>query len=172
MYIQAKSLLILSFIFYVGCMPAKSLEVLPAHTGGIELMWPIDEGKFWLSSYFGPRKKPNGQASFHKGIDMAALKGTRVKAAASGVVEQAYEDKGYGKTIVIVHDNGYKTRYAHLDRMIAAQGQRVTRGQLIGEVGATGNVRTTGKDPSHLHFEVYVGDERVNPLHYLKKEKQ
>lgn len=132
---------------------------------------PVDEGKYWLSSYFGPRKKPNGQASFHKGIDMAALKGTPVKAAASGFVQEAYEDKGYGKTIVISHEQEHKTRYAHLDKILVVKGQRVEQGQLIGKVGATGNVRTAGKDPSHLHFEVYIGQERVNPLQYLKKEK-
>lgn len=141
-------------------------------TSCIELISPVDEGKFWLSSYFGPRKKPNGQSSFHKGIDMAALKGTPVKAAANGTVEFAYEDKGYGKTVVIKHEKNHKTRYAHLDKILVTQGQRVKQGQLIGLVGSTGNVRTIGKDPSHLHFEVYVGDERVNPLQYLKKQKQ
>lgn len=142
-----------------------------AYIQTIAFIWPIDEGKYWLSSYYGPRKKPNGQSSFHKGIDMAALKGTRVKAAAGGVIEQAYEDKGYGKTIVIMHDTTYKTRYAHLDKIIAVKGQRVEQGQLIGLVGATGNVRTAGKDPSHLHFEVYIKNERVNPMSVLKKDK-
>lgn len=132
--------------------------------------WPIDAGKFWLSSYFGPRKKPNGQASFHKGIDMAALKGTRVKAAASGIIVEACEDKGYGKTIVIEHDSTYKTRYAHLDKMHVNLGQHVAQGLWIGDVGATGNVRATGKDASHLHFEVYVDGDRVNPLHFLKED--
>lgn len=157
---QAKSLIILFLCFMI------------VYTTPITLISPVDEGKFWLSSYFGPRKKPNGQSSFHKGIDMAALKGTPVKAAANGVVELAYEDKGYGKTIVIEHEKKHKTRYAHLDKILVTKGQRVTQGQLIGLVGSTGNVRTVGKDPSHLHFEVYVGHERVNPLQYLKKEKQ
>ncbi len=127
--------------------------------------WPIERSKFWLSSLFGPRKKPKG---FHNGIDMAALKRTPVKAAAAGVVDQVYEDPvGYGKTIVIKHDNTYKTRYAHLDSMLVKVGQSVQAGMLIGRVGDTGNVRKQGRDASHLHFEVYELGKRVNPLYFL-----
>lgn len=161
MYMQANHFVIL-YTFYC----------ISVHAVPVTFVSPVDEGKYWFSSYFGPRKKPNGQSSFHKGIDMAALKGTPVKAAASGLVEEAYEDKGYGKTIVIAHEKKHKTRYAHLDKILVTKGQRVEQGELIGKVGATGNVRTVGKDPSHLHFEVYVGNERVNPLQYLKKDKQ
>ena len=70
-----------------------------------------------------------------------------------------------------MHDKKHKTRYAHLDRIRVEQGQRIKKGQWIGDVGSTGNVRTTGKDASHLHFELYVDGERVNPLPFLKKEK-
>ena len=128
-------------------------------------VWPIERSKFWLSSLFGPRKKPKG---FHNGIDMAALKRTPVKAAATGVVDQVYEDPvGYGKTIVIKHDNTYKTRYAHLDSMLVNVGQPVQAGMLIGRVGDTGNVHKQGRDASHLHFEVYELGKRVNPLYFL-----
>ncbi|MEX0849712.1 MAG: M23 family metallopeptidase [Candidatus Dependentiae bacterium] len=131
----------------------------------IDFIWPIEKQKFWLSSYFGMRKLPSGRKQFHNGIDMAALKGTRVKSAASGIVERAYEDPvGYGKTIIIKHNKIYKTRYAHLDKMLVTQGQSVKQGQLIGHVGSTGNVRKTGRDASHLHFEVYSHEKRVNPL--------
>lgn len=159
-------------------MQSRLIFVIIAHIGPIcaqdafNLQWPLDKGTFWISSYFGPRKKPNGQPSFHNGIDMAAPKGTRVFAAANGIVEQAYEDKGYGKTIVINHENNHKTRYAHLDAILVAKGQRVTEKQLIGRVGSTGNVRSTGKDPSHLHFELYADNVRINPLKFLKKEKE
>lgn len=132
------------------------------------LSWPIDRSRFWLSSSFGPRRKKNGSMGFHQGIDMAALKGTSVMAAAPGVVVEARYDKGYGNTIVLAHNNKYKTRYAHLHSVFVHRGQRVQRGALIGTVGNTGYVRSAfGKDPSHLHFELYVFGTRVNPMHFL-----
>ncbi len=128
-------------------------------------VWPIERSQFWLSSLFGPRKKPKG---FHHGIDLAALKRTPVKAAAAGIVERVYEDPaGYGKTIVIKHDETYKTRYAHLDSMLVKVGQQVHAGMLIGRVGDTGNVHKQGRDASHLHFEVYELGKRVNPMYFL-----
>src|SRR3990167_3638743 len=76
---------------------------------------PIEKSKFWLSSRFGSRKKPNGKWGFHYGIDMAAQRGTPVKASAAGVVQEAGRASGYGNTVLISHDGVYKTRYAHLD---------------------------------------------------------
>jgi len=130
--------------------------------------WPINHSNFWLSSLYGRRKNANGSWGFHRAIDMAAIKGTPVKAAASGVVTEARNaQRGYGKTIVIRHNNKYKTRYAHLNAMHVAVGQKVSRGMHIGDVGDSGFVRKTGKDASHLHFELSVFGERVNPLYYL-----
>lgn len=77
----------------------------------ISLSWPIENAQFWLSSFFGPRKQPNGVWKFHHGIDMAALKGTQVKAAHTGMVIEARHGSGFGKTIVILHNNKYKTRH-------------------------------------------------------------
>lgn len=132
------------------------------------LAWPIENTNFWLSSFFGPRKQPNGNWGFHYGIDMAALKGTPVKAAQSGMVVEATFGSGFGKTIVIMHNNKYKTRYAHLSSMLVRVGQKVNQGDVIGKVGDTGIVRSTsGRDPSHLHFEVYMFGKRVNPMYYL-----
>ncbi len=129
--------------------------------------WPIEPSQFWLSSFFGPRKEPNGTTRHHNGIDMAAIKGTTIKAAADGMVEQAYCDPGYGNTIVITHTKKYKTRYAHLNSMEVRVGQKVRKGMIIGRVGDTGNVRKQGRDGSHLHFEVYASGKRVNPLYFL-----
>jgi murein DD-endopeptidase MepM/ murein hydrolase activator NlpD len=130
--------------------------------------WPIDRSRFWLSSFFGPRRKKNGTMGFHYGIDMAALKGTSVMAAAPGTVVEARYDAGYGNTIVLAHNGKYKTRYAHLDSIFVKVGQRVQRGSLIGTVGNTGYVRSAfGKDPSHLHFELYMFGKKVNPMHFL-----
>lgn len=128
--------------------------------------WPIERSRFWLSSFFG-RRKLNGQWRFHYGLDMAAVRGTPVMAASSGVVVEACQARGYGKTIVIKHNQKYKTRYAHLDAIGVMVGQKIKRGDLIGRVGDTGFVRKSGNDASHLHFEVYVFGKRVNPLYFL-----
>jgi len=134
--------------------------------------WPIKPEKCWISSTFGPRKKPNGLSSFHHGVDMAAFTGTPVKASAAGVIKEAYfSTNGYGKTILINHKNEHKTRYAHLDKILVCVGQKVSRGELIGKVGKTGNVRSrTGNDPSHLHFEIHTRNKRINPLDILPKK--
>lgn len=131
------------------------------------LAWPLDKDKFWMSSFFGRRKMDNGKWSFHFGIDLAALTGTPIKAAANGKVIEVSSGNGYGKTILILHDKNYRTRYAHLDRIKVHQGQLVKRGQIIGTVGATGNVRGNGTDASHLHFEVHQNGRQVNPIYYL-----
>lgn len=129
--------------------------------------WPIDPSRFWLSSLYGPRKNPNGW-KFHHGLDMAAIRGTPVKAAAQGqVVEVRYDMHGYGKMVMIEHSSKHKTRYAHLDKILVNVGQQVERGTVIGRVGATGNVRSMGFDGSHLHFEVLISGHTVNPLHCL-----
>ena len=131
--------------------------------------WPIEPKSFWLSSLFGPRKKPNGSWGFHYGLDMAAIRGTLVKAVAPGrVIEKRNDKNGYGKTILIVHNKQYRTRYAHLDTILVNIGQTVERSQLIGRVGNTGAIRKMGFDGSHLHFEVSSFGKRLNPLHFIK----
>ncbi len=129
--------------------------------------WPVDIECFWLSSLFGPRKRPNGQVEFHHAIDMAAIKGTPVKAAASGKVVLAQSHSGFGNCIMIEHNNRYKTRYAHLHRIGVHVGQTVQQGQVIGSVGDTGLVIKSGRDASHLHFEIHQDGRRVNPLAFL-----
>lgn len=128
---------------------------------------PLERSKFWISSFFGPRRKPSGRKGFHYGIDMAALKGTPVYATADGVVRRARYETGYGNAILIQHDNRYRTRYAHLHKVYVQAGQRIKKGDLIGAVGDTGHTITRGKDASHLHFEVHEYGKPVNPLHFL-----
>lgn len=131
----------------------------------IAFVWPVEVCRCWVSSLFGPRR-----GGFHNGIDLAAPTGTPVYAAAGGIVESVQmsaDIKGYGNMILLSHTNfDYKTRYAHLDSIIVGQGDRVDQGQQIGTVGATGHViaKTAKSDPSHLHFEVYRGTGRINPL--------
>lgn len=115
-----------------------------------------------LSSSFGPRRHPVlGYNRMHKGTDFAARTGTPIYAAGDGVVERANRFGSYGNYILIRHANGYKTAYAHLNgfaRNIRA-GRRVTQGQVIGYVGATG--RVTGP---HLHYEVLRNGVHINPM--------
>lgn len=129
--------------------------------------WPIELQNFWLSSLFGPRRRPNGHIEFHHAIDMAACKGTVVKAASSGKVTIAHALPGYGNCVMIEHNNRYKTRYAHLHKIYVKIGQYVQEGEQIASVGDTGLVRKSGRDASHLHFEIYQDGRRVNPLAFL-----
>ncbi len=130
---------------------------------------PIDAGKFWLSSLFGPRKRVDGTWGFHHGIDMAAVKGTPVKVARAGTVVEAGFQTGYGNTVVVQHSDALKTRYAHLHTIRVYMGQKIKQGIIVGTVGETGFIRKKGKDGSHLHFEVYEKGKRVNPMHCLPR---
>lgn len=136
--------------------------------GDVSFSWPIERSNFWLSSLFGSRKKPNGTWGFHYGLDMAALRGTHVCAVGDGLVTEARFSQGYGNTVVITHSRKYRTRYAHLDKIVVKIGQKVKNRELIGVVGSTGLVwKSRGRDPSHLHFEVHSFGKQVNPLSFL-----
>lgn len=127
--------------------------------------WPVEKKLFWLSYGFGPRKHPSGKWEYHRGIDLAAPKGTPVSAAAKGVVVQAGYAGGYGNVVVIAHNKKFATRYAHLSKILVTLGDELCQGDILGKVGATGNVR--GKNGSHLHFEIIVYGKRVNPFYFL-----
>lgn len=102
----------------------------------------------------------------HKGIDFAAPTGTEIVASFAGVVKVADDStlhRNYGKVILLEHQDGVKTLYAHLDSLNVQVGEHVSAGQKIGTVGTTG--RVTGP---HLHFEMLNQDQRVNPRVYLK----
>lgn len=99
----------------------------------------------------------------HSGTDFAAPSGTPIYATGDGVVTYADWDSGYGRLIKIQHDFGIETRYAHLSQIRVTSGQRVSRGDRIGDMGTSG--RSTG---THLHYEVRVGDKTVNPMIYVK----
>src|SRR3989339_723401 len=142
-------------------------KITPPSVQDFTFHWPLELHHFWISSLFGARKKANGTPGFHYGIDLAAMKGTTVKAAAAGIVIQAQYLPGYGNNILIQHNKYYRTRYAHLHTMNVSEGQKVSIGQKIGTVGATGSVRKSGRDASHLHFEIYHNGSHVNPLRYL-----
>ena len=102
------------------------------------------------------------EIKFHKGIDMKAEEGTLIFAARSGVVTMAGKANGYGKLVIIKHDQGFETYYAHLSKILVRPGQKVKRRKVIGRVGSSGYSTTP-----HLHFEVRKHGKPVDPLKYL-----
>ena len=117
-----------------------------------------------VSSVFSTRKDPiTGEKEFHTGIDYRAKRGSIVYAAAAGVITDAKYDDGYGNTVRIDHENGYKTTYAHLSNMTVVPGEVIKKGDTIGNVGATG--KTTG---SHLHYEISYNNKKINPEVFLQ----
>ena len=120
-----------------------------------------------VSSGFGYRIHPiYNIRKFHKGMDFIANKGTNVYATGDGVVKKVSTlRKGYGKYIIIKHDDGYSTLYAHLSKFNVYRGKKVKRGDIIGYVGNTGS--STG---NHLHYEVRKNGRYVNPINYYFKD--
>ncbi|MCA1631595.1 MAG: M23 family metallopeptidase [Acidobacteria bacterium] len=127
----------------------------------IPSIWPV-AGE--TTDGFGGRSNPFGGSSleFHPGQDIRAERGTAVVAAATGTVLSVGWQNGYGQMVEIDHGGGLTTRYAHLSKIEVAAGQQIARGDLVGRVGSTG--RSTGP---HLHYEVRIGGEAVNPRAYL-----
>lgn len=117
-----------------------------------------------FTSGFGMRRDPKtGGRRMHEGIDFAGPVGTPLHATADGVVTFAGWQSGYGRLIKIKHEFGIETRFAHLSKINVNVGQRVSRGDRIGDMGASG--RVTGP---HLHYEVRVDGQAVNPMIYIK----
>ena len=128
-------------------------------------LWPTDGGV--ISSYYGGRTGPiNDGFDWHPGLDIAVDIGTPVYAAAMGTVEMAGWNGGYGQYVKIRHGNGYGSAYGHMSGIAVRTGQQVRKGEIIGFVGSTGY--STGP---HLHFEVFVDGENIDPLYMLKKAK-
>ena len=122
---------------------------------------PLDDAR--MSSDFGMRTHPVlGGRRAHSGIDLAAPTGTPIYATADGYVSRANRFSSYGNFVSIEHGADLQTRYAHLDSIVAKTGTRVRKGDLIGYVGSTG--RSTGP---HLHYEVRIAGEAVNPVPYM-----
>ncbi|APG63782.1 hypothetical protein LPB140_10150 [Sphingorhabdus lutea] len=117
-----------------------------------------------MSSGFGFRSDPfNGRGAMHSGLDFRGAHGTPILAAADGVVSFAGGQSGYGNTVEITHANGLMTRYAHLSAINVKVGQKLLTGTQVGKMGSTG--RSTG---THLHFEVRVNGQAINPRKFLE----
>ena len=122
---------------------------------------PIDGG--YVSSGFGVRRDPyTKRMAAHQGVDISQAYGTPVMASAAGKVIHAGHYYNYGKFIVIDHGYGYQTAYGHMSKIDVREGTTVTKGQMIGRVGATG--RATAP---HLHYEVRQDGQAVNPTDYF-----
>ena len=132
-------------------------------TGGsndLGYIWPIVNGS--ISSPFGDRQKRR-RHHFHEGIDIKANRGEPVMAAKDGVVIYSSKRiKGYGNMVVLKHPDGSATVYAHNKKNLVVLSERVSQGQVIAQVGATG--KATGP---HLHFEIRKGELPIDPILYL-----
>jgi murein DD-endopeptidase MepM/ murein hydrolase activator NlpD len=117
----------------------------------------------YITDGFGMRRNPfNGEGrEVHEGLDIAVDFGTPATATADGLVIYAAPHAGYGNLVIVYHSNGITSRYGHLSRISVEAGQRVKRGDQVGNVGSTG--RSTGP---HVHYEIRENDQAVDPLRY------
>lgn len=139
----------------------RSYEAVLRERGYTPTIWPVNGT---LEGGFGGRRNPFGGPGyeFHSGQDIEAPWGAPVVAGASGRVAFVGWQNGYGQLVVVDHGGGLTTRYGHLSDIDVEADQTVSRGQLLGKVGSTG--RSTGP---HLHYEVRINDQPVNPMQYL-----
>lgn len=131
----------------------RGTKVIPSQGSG-EFVWPTNGG--YISSHMGKR-----WGRLHRGIDIAKPNSRTIMAADHGVIQSAGVDGSYGNKIIINHNNGMRTLYAHLSSINVKVGQKVEKGMEIGKMGSTGN--STG---IHLHFEVYQNGALQNPMKY------
>lgn len=138
----------------------EQIKVPRLSSGSLQFIRPA---KGRLSSPFGMRIHPvTRKKKMHNGIDIAAPIGTPILAAEAGVVTTASNLRGYGLVVYVQHNDEYETRYAHCSKFHVGVGDRVTKGQLIAEIGNTG--LSTGP---HLHFEIRINGKPVNPSSYV-----
>ena len=143
----------LGFVEQIAQLRAEQLLLTPS-------MWPVSGP---IRSSYGRRRDPfTGQMEMHRGLDIGALYGTRVRAPADGRVLFAHRESAYGNLVVVKHDGGITTRFGHLSRFEVQAGDRLEKGDVIGYVGSSG--RSTG---SHLHYEVRLNERPINPRNYL-----
>jgi murein DD-endopeptidase MepM/ murein hydrolase activator NlpD len=153
-YVQSKS-------FDTVIELAKNKEKMIASVPAIQ---PVALKDFTrISDYFGVRNDPfTGKKRMHYGMDFTGPEGSHIFVTGDGVVVEAgYSIYGYGNRVVIDHGYGYKTIYAHLDKINVDEGQKVKRGDVLGTLGNTG--RSTG---AHLHYEIKLNNRPVNPINY------
>ena len=140
-----------------------NMERLTRTLSAVPVRKPI-MGEIDLSSSFGVRSDPFGRGpAMHSGLDFRSSAGDPVRATATGTVETAGWNGGYGKMVEVDHGNGFSTRYGHLSAINVKVSQQVKIGQVIGRVGSTG--RSTGP---HLHYETRIDGDAVDPQKFLR----
>ena len=139
---------------------AKAPDPLPP---GVPSIWPVlDDSRIILSSYGYRGGRRGGPGAFHRAVDIKTPMNAPVVAAANGIVKQKSNGGDYGKMIVLDHQNGFQSVYAHLNEFKAEPGQQVAKGDVIGLAGRTGNATCP-----HVHYEVRKNEEAVNPAIFL-----
>lgn len=149
----AMAVLVNSTCFTVGNLPTSNAQELKfAPSGGV------------ITSEFGYRTDPfTKKQKFHSGLDIASSTGTPIYSPETGIVAFSGEFSGYGNMVLIQHDSpGLYTVYGHCDKNLVQEGERVKAGQMVALMGSTG--RSTGP---HLHFEVHLNNQYINPVEYL-----
>jgi len=134
--------------------PLSRTPPLPAQVKGEPLLWPVSGS---INSGYGPRG-----SSFHDGIDIAAPEGTPIQAIEHGEVIYSDQLRGYGNIVIVRHQGGITSVYAHNQINLVREGQQVSKGEVIAKVGSTGQV--TGP---HLHLEIRKNNAAQDPLRYL-----
>ncbi len=141
---------------------------LPAHTNLQQVVLGFDYSVpvvGTVSSGFGYREHPvEGEEKFHYGVDIAADMGTKIHSFAAGTVKAVGESSSYGKYLMLEHQNGYWTLYAHCSKILVTSDTQVQKDAVIAEVGETG--MATGP---HLHFELHHGEDYLNPIYYVEQ---
>ena len=139
-----------------------TVERQQALARSVPSIWPLAG---WLSSTYGRRPDPfDGSTDFHQGLDIAADRGTPVRATADGTVGSAGYSGNYGNQVLVDHGFGIGTRFGHLSKVVVRAGQPVRRGEIIGYVGATGRATS-----AHLHYEILLNSQPINPLRLLAR---
>lgn len=130
----------------------------------IPTLWPVKDGRGRISAVFGPEENPFTHGfRLHTGLDVAAPRNTPVVATANGKVHSVtFEPNGLGNCVTLNHKYGFLTRYGHLNKAIVGKGDTISRGQIIGYMGSTGN--STG---NHVHYEVLMGAQFMDPMDYI-----
>ena len=158
---------------YATTLSLDQLQILAKNkermSFAIPAIWPIDRTQLeWFYSFGMRARHPIYKTrKMHKGVDMSCKRGVPVYATGDAIVQMTDEGlrrRGYGRQILLNHEFGYQTRYAHLNKILVKEGERVTRGQHIGEVGSTG-----GSTGPHLHYEVIYMGRHVNPVNYFNR---
>lgn len=147
---------------------SELLQIIGGSSGTLAAFpdkWPVQDGE--ISSPYGSRVGPiEGGYEWHQGIDIAVDFGAPVYASAAGKVEQAGWNGGYGRYVRIDHGNGYESAYGHMSSIAVEAGQQVSKGEIIGFVGSSGY--STGP---HVHYEVLVDGQAVDPYYMLKSKE-